>query len=75
MEDDMIAKHIDNPLNAMVFVEYAGPEGELGLVDDDGDIYEADEPDSDGDFEYNYMKKGVKRIIHLDKTFSKFEIS
>ena len=48
MEDDMIAKHIDNPLNAMVFVEYAGQAGELGLADED--ILDATEPDSDGEF-------------------------
>ena len=73
MEDDMIAKFIDNPLNAMVFVEYAGPAGELGLADED--IIETTEPKSDEYEEYTCMKKEVKRIVHLDKTFSKFEMS
>ena len=45
MEDDMIAKQIDNPLNSMIFVEYGN------LDDDVHNIYELDEDEDNDDQE------------------------
>ena len=53
IEDELLAKYLENPLNAMIFVEY-----------------KQDEPGFDVESE---SLEEVKRVLHINKTFAKFE--